>query len=752
MQHHKIKAQKFCKLSGAKSDSLTYNFVIQRIQKEVEEVTSKFALIIANTEYGDPGLAQLTAPGIDAKEFGRALDSPEIGAFDDVIILFNENSSKVSEVIDHFFSAKKPDDLLLLYFSGHGVRDEYGSLYLAVKNTNRERLRSTAIKSDFIRDAMDQSRSRRQVLILDCCNSGAFAQGTKAETGGSIGTAKAFEGRGYGRIVLAASDSTQFAWEGDKVIGSDTSNSLFTHFLVKGLEGEADRDGDGKITVDELYDYAYERIVDQTSKQTPGKWSYKQQGDIVLRENLKPRDVKPAPLPSGVLDLLSHPNPGVRGMGIQDLIKLLSGQHLGLARGAEEKLREIAINDDSQTLRKTASDTLIAHGISVEPTSEISKESSAVAQPAPVEIPKQEREEKKIENVPALPAREPPSRVPMAGFREETRNEVEKPISIRGAVTTDKLARTNRNSRLIGGIVGLLVSVLCLWGASNLLSNMLIAAPESTSTSQPSTTITSQPEQTNSPSPTETSIPPTAVLGIGSTIISEKDGMTLVYVPAGEFTMGSDEGEDNEKPAHTVDLDAFWIDQTEVTNAMYAKCVQDRDCNEPVPADSYTRDSYYGNSDFDNYPVIYVSWFAAQDYCSWADRRLPTEAEWEKAARGTDAFIYPWGNDSPSDSLLNYNSAVGDTTEVGKYPNGIGPYGALDMAGNVLEWASSLYQPYPYSSTDGREDSSATGERVIRGGSWYCTPDCVRSAYREIAGPSASYVHLGFRCAMDATP
>ena len=205
------------------------------------------------------------------------------GAFDDVVMLVNESEPVVREEIDKFFSLKKPDDLLVMYFSGHGVRDEYGSLYLAVKNTNRTRLRSTAIKSDFMRESMDQSRSRRQVLILDCCNSGAFAHGTKAVTGASIGTASAFEGTGYGRVILTATDATQFAWEGDIVIG-ETENSLFTHFLVRGLEGEADRDGDGKITVDELYDYAYEQIVSRTPKQTPGKWSYKQQGEIVLKK------------------------------------------------------------------------------------------------------------------------------------------------------------------------------------------------------------------------------------------------------------------------------------------------------------------------------------------------------------------------------------------------------------------------------------------------------------------------------------
>ena len=217
-------------------------------------------------------------------------------------------------------------------------------------------------------------------------------------------------------------------------------------------------------------------------------------------------------------------------------------------------------------------------------------------------------------------------------------------------------------------------------------------------------------------SATDTSIPasPTSALGIGSTTISEKDGMVMVYVPAGEFTMGSENGEDVEKPAHTVTLDAFWIDQTEVTNAMYAKCVSDGECDRPDSTASYTQSDYFGNSEFDKFPVIHVSWDVANVYCSWAERRLPTDAEWEKAARGENARTYPWGNEPPNNSLLNYNNAVGDTTEVGKFPTGASPYDAYDMAGNVREWVSSLHQPYPYDATDGREDLSADGSRVLR--------------------------------------
>ena len=283
-------------------------------------------------------MAQLSAPGKDAEDFARVLKDKEIGAFDDVNILLNQSSSTVNEAIDEFFDQKKPDDLLVLYFSGHGVRDELGALYLAVKNTIRSRLRSTAIKSDYIRDVMDQSRSKRQVLILDCCNSGAFAQGTKAATGVSIGTASAFEG-GYGRIILTASDSTQFAWEGDKVIG-ETDNSLFTHFLVEGLEGEADLDGDGRITVDELYDYAYEKVRFATPKQTPSKFSSKQQGEIVLRQSTRIENIKPMPLPDELIDEIEDTRPYVREAAVQKLEKILKGKNIGLARSANRSIGE----------------------------------------------------------------------------------------------------------------------------------------------------------------------------------------------------------------------------------------------------------------------------------------------------------------------------------------------------------------------------------------------------------------------------
>lgn len=302
--------------------------------------------------------------------------------------------------------------------------------------------------------------------------------------------------------------------------------------------------------------------------------------------------------------------------------------------------------------------------------------------------------------------------------------------------------------RLLAGLVGGLVLIaLFIWGGANILNN-LSTVSQPTQTFEPISSHTSQPAKINTPFLTQTPIPG---LDISSTI-KGKDGMTLLFVPAGEFTMGSNNGSDDQRPAHTVYLDAFWIDKTEVTNAMYAKCVKDGNCQLPDYYQSSTRESYYGDPAFDNYPVIYVSWEDAKAYCEWANRRLPTEAEWEKAARGGNAFIYPWGNDVPNNNLLNYNNAVGDTSEVDQYSDGASPYGALDMAGNVSEWVADWYSDTYYSSslTSNPLGSSSGQFRVLRGGAWNSNDDGIRSAHRDKYDPADSAYTIGFRCAVSA--
>jgi formylglycine-generating enzyme required for sulfatase activity len=245
----------------------------------------------------------------------------------------------------------------------------------------------------------------------------------------------------------------------------------------------------------------------------------------------------------------------------------------------------------------------------------------------------------------------------------------------------------------------------------------------------------------------ETTSTPTAT----STRIREKDGAVMVYVPAGVFWMGSSDvdpdADDDEKPQHQVYVDAFWIDKTEVTNAQYKRCVDEGVCSPPAETGSYTRGAYYGNPEFGDYPVINVTWYQAREYAEWVGGRLPTEAEWEYATRGPNGYVYPWGNDPPDDSLLNYNDSVGDTTAVGSYPDGASWCRALDMVGNVWEWTGSQYTPYPYDATDGREDLEVSGDTlgVIRGGSFQHPQDIIRCAYRYEILPSYSWVTIGFR-------
>lgn len=279
--------------------------------------------------------------------------------------------------------------------------------------------------------------------------------------------------------------------------------------------------------------------------------------------------------------------------------------------------------------------------------------------------------------------------------------------------------------------------------------------PVPTTTSTPTSTATSTPEPTSTATATSTPSP-APVLGRGSTRIRETDAAVMVYVPAGGFWMGSEgsdpDADDDEKPRHRVHEDAFWIDRTEVTNAQYQKCVEAGVCSPPEASGSGTRDTYYGDPEFDDYPVLYVTWHQAQQYAEWAGGRLPTEAEWEYTARGPNGSIYPWGNEAPDGALANYGSLVGDTTAVGSYPDGASWFGALDMAGNVWEWTGSLYKSYPYDAADGREDLGATGYRTLHGGAFNDAARAVRGADRVGDNPDLSYDTVGFRLAASLHP
>lgn len=294
--------------------------------------------------------------------------------------------------------------------------------------------------------------------------------------------------------------------------------------------------------------------------------------------------------------------------------------------------------------------------------------------------------------------------------------------------------------------------------------------PSSTSrfTYTPLPSVTSVPSTATSLPPTETPRP-TPTLGIGSTFISDDDGALLVYVPHGEFVVGSSWDDrlamEDEHPQQIVYLSAFWIDATEVTNSQYQNCVIAGNCSPPMKVSSATRTRYFNNAEYDEYPVIWVDWLQATSYCEWAGRRLPTDVEWEKAARGTDGRKYPWG-DEPANLLLvtgearaNFASISGDTTRVGAYPSGASPYGAKDMSGNVAEWVADFYRSHYYqyvqwlTATLEAPSRFRGGQHGVRNGSWNGSLINVRAAYRGFtAGNNYASHNLGFRCALTTLP
>jgi formylglycine-generating enzyme required for sulfatase activity len=236
--------------------------------------------------------------------------------------------------------------------------------------------------------------------------------------------------------------------------------------------------------------------------------------------------------------------------------------------------------------------------------------------------------------------------------------------------------------------------------------------------------------------------------------VTGKDGAPMVLVSAGEFTMGSREDDmvasDDERPAHSVYLNAFYIDQYEVTTSRYATFFQDTKRRAPASWSEQVL-KQHGRK-----PVVGVDWSDAGAYCAWAGKRLPTEAEWEKAARGTDRRLHPWGYAAPNETLANFGrccsfNGYGVLADVGSFEEGKSPYGAYDMAGNVWEWVSDWYDDAYYSKSQARNPKGPSGGeyRVLRGGSWGNEPADIRSVNRNRLPPTTQSADIGFRCARD---
>ncbi len=311
--------------------------------------------------------------------------------------------------------------------------------------------------------------------------------------------------------------------------------------------------------------------------------------------------------------------------------------------------------------------------------------------------------------------------------------------------------------------IGLVLALLIVIGAGNAIfgggsdgdepeATEVAVLVDPTATTRPTVELTATTKATVDPTATtKPTVEPTAttdansppqIAALGDSWQRPVDEMTLVYVPSGTFLMGSDDGQSDEQPPHEVTLDDFWIDQTEVTNKQYALCVADSACEKSGRSD---------DNDFNGaqQPVVSVDWFNAKAYCEWAGSRLPSEAQWEYAARGVEDNTYPWGNELATCDLLNYNRCVGGTTAVSSYsPEGDSWVGASDMAGNVREWVADWYDSAYYDESVSENPlGPTTGSRkVLRGGSWSINAYVTRASDRDFLTPTARDFSIGFRC------
>jgi len=325
------------------------------------------ALIVANYQYEDPGLQLLRAPARDAEALARVLRDPEIGGFE-VRTVLNQPAHVANLAVEEFFAERRPDDLLVLHFSGHGVKDDSGELYFATTDTQLRRLGSTTLPAGFVNRQMSRSRSRRVVLLLDCCYAGAFERGMVPKADKAVHVEERFGGRG--RAVITASGAMEYAFENAELTAtSELRPSVFTRAVVEGLEtGDADRDQDGYVGLDELYDYIYDRVHEVTPNQTPGKWTFAIQGELHIARR-RGSVTKPVALPEGLQQALDQPLGGIRLGAVHELERLLGARHAGLALAARQTLERLR-DDDSRAIAAASAAALDSHPVPPVPTGE----------------------------------------------------------------------------------------------------------------------------------------------------------------------------------------------------------------------------------------------------------------------------------------------------------------------------------------------------------------------------------------------
>ena len=691
-----------------------------------------------------------------------------------VVLLLDDEATKaaINQHLNQLARLAKDDTTVLIFFAGHGARWVGGfhpGEYLCPVGAIQDNLKDTTISNDELTTALSAITSQRMVVFLDACHSGGVVDpqqrgaleyvepGLSANAYNQLSASK-------GHVVIASCQPDEVSWELDGM-----RNGLFTHYLLEGIRGAA-ADKDGAVRAFRLFDYLSQQVP-QHKNQRPLIKTAEASADIILCQ-MPASTVEQSPVEG------TQPEPKSTRLNIPEQVSDKSPEQKRQGpekSGLGQLTMRISINTASpkelqklKNIGPALAEEIVQH-----------REQHGYFHNAG-ELAKVDRVSE------ALASR----LAPHIDWKVPTRwSQLFKWASIVTLVA------------VIAGIVTIVDGSVSLWGiiaptptnTPTLTSDIAVIA----STATPQLAIADTPTVTNTPRATftSTSIPPSPtpatdtlaetpsltptvptpssgpaetpsltpttppVSGPTNTptsappTVTDTKGVEMVLVPGGSFHMGSDDGSASEQPMHVVALDSFYIDKYEVTNALYKSCVDAGTCDPPSESKSETRAlvPYYGNPEFNEYPVIYVTWYQAKNYCEWRGASLPTEAEWEKAARGTDGRTFPWGEQALSTALANFDDKIGDrmdTMPVKSYPDGVSPYGIYNMAGNVWEWVHSAYQPYPYQADDGREDSgTVNNNRVIRGGGWESIEEEFLHTTRRVdKSPNQSFNIIGFRC------
>ncbi|HAJ59449.1 MAG TPA: sulfatase-modifying factor protein, partial [Cyanobacteria bacterium UBA8543] len=705
---------------------------------------AKIALLIGVSEY-EPGFNSLPAAVKDVEAMHRVLVHPDMGGFAeaDITVLKNPQKYEMENAIYELFANRKKDDLLLLYFSGHGITDQLGQFYLATRSTRKDQAKQlidvTAVAASLLHQKMSNSRCDQQIVILDCCFSGAFAKGMNAKSDGTVNIQTQLGGKG--RAVLASSTSTQYSFE-----HKDSGFSIYTNYLVEGIQqGKADGDSDGWISVDELHEYASDRVktycldCDIDPPMTPEIYAVKEGYKIHIAK---------APIVDVKLRYRQEAkNRLIQGKFSRPAVRILKTRQveLGLSEDeAEAILKELvrpyreykevlieALDEEGYPLSEAAQNDLKDYqqilGLRDEDIAPIEEEvrviasqqkattSPSVSNSEPLQIPPTPLEKGDFECV--------PSELGDCSVNENT----EELLVEKGSIApVPPFLRGARGDRTFEFEVATLSIVKKGWFGEKVTYEINRSRKRAEFFAED--------------------------LGNGITL-------EMIAIPGGTFPMGSPENEpernEYEGPQHTVTIQPFFMGKFTVTQAQWRVVAS-------FPKVKIDLDPDPSNFKGANRPVECVSWYDAVEFCERLSRKtgqryqLPSEAEWEYACRaGTDTPFH--FGETISTELANYNgnytyasSPKGtyreQTTDVGSFS--ANAFGLYDMHGNVWEWcADQWHDSYDGAPIDGSEwaTDNDNASRLLRGGSWDFNPRDCRCAYRFRRTPGYGSDFIGFR-------